>query len=243
MAHQLGIKVGRVRQGEFEHHRLCRWLLIELSQQRLMQQHLGCGFFGALDIDLGFNDRHQTMANDLASNRKLLGHHGIDARLIRQFDDRTHFGAKNTFLDGTLQQRIEFGHGLHHLHTVMFVGKTLVDFQKWDDLLFGPQKLGTTETVDVAIHRAFKQNCTQHTITLKRLALHHAATHCVHCIKHLHLTRVFGFTHTVERQRFGCAATTLVESSDETFTATHAFKLLRVWGHEFLLTAKNSVAV
>ena len=87
-----------------------------------------------------------------------------------------------------LEQRIEFWHWLHHLHTVRLIGKTFVNLQKRNNTFVLPQKFCRALTVDHAVHRHLKQNCAKYTLTRKCRTLNDASTHGMNEVVHLLVT-------------------------------------------------------
>ena len=165
MVHEFLVEVIHFRQGEFQHHGLICGLSIQFGQQCSLQQHFGF-FLGCTgDINFGFDDRDQASCQDLATNGELLCNDCINAGLIGFFDDRTHLGSEDAFAGTLGQQCIKFGHGLHQLHTIGVVGETFVDLQERNDTFGLPQIVGASLTFDVAVHGAFKKDCTKNAVT------------------------------------------------------------------------------
>ena len=84
-------------QGELQHDLLvCRDRLEALQDFR---QHdlFGFGLVGDRNGDLGFDDRHEAMAQDLVADLELLGDIGGDAGRVCSVDHRPHLGAEDAF--------------------------------------------------------------------------------------------------------------------------------------------------
>ena len=99
MLHEFLVKVIDFRQGEFQHHGLICGLSVQFGQQCGLQQHFGFFLGCTVDVNFGFNDRHQASSQDLATNRELLCNDCINAGLVGFFDDRTHLGSEDALTD------------------------------------------------------------------------------------------------------------------------------------------------
>jgi hypothetical protein len=95
-------------------------------------------------------------------------------------------------------------------HTVCLVGKAFVDFENSDDLLVVPQVLCATHTIDAAVHGAFKQDGSQHTLTGKSWAHDHSASHGMNDVEHLVFIAVCGFVDTIQLQCFWRTSAALI---------------------------------
>ena len=164
MLHEFLVEIVNFRQCEFQHHGLIGGLSIKFDQQRSLQQHFGFFLGCAVDVNFGFDDRHQASGQDLTTNGELLSDNCVDASLVGFFDDRTHLGAKDALAGALRKQCIKFGHGLHQLHAIGVVSKTLVDLQERNDTFGLPQIVGASLTFDIAVHGAFEKNGAQNSI-------------------------------------------------------------------------------
>ena len=72
---------------------------------RGLQQLLGLGLLGAVDVDLGLDDRHEPGGEDLTADLELLVDDGVDAGLVGQLDHRAHLRAEHALVDGPREQR------------------------------------------------------------------------------------------------------------------------------------------
>src|SRR5690606_10654710 len=65
MLDELLVEVVGVGQGQLQHHHLAVRQRVDRVQQRVLQLLLGLGLLRAVDVDLGFDDRHQALGQDL----------------------------------------------------------------------------------------------------------------------------------------------------------------------------------
>ena len=66
--------------------------------------------FGTVNVDLGFDDRHQSGGQNLPGHRELLIDHRVDSR-ARSGDQRAHLGAEDAFVDRAGQRASRPGIG------------------------------------------------------------------------------------------------------------------------------------
>ena len=69
--------------------------LVQVLHQVIVQDVLGLALGGAVDVDLGFDDRHEAGRGDLAADVELLLDDGFDAGRVGVLDDRAHLGAED----------------------------------------------------------------------------------------------------------------------------------------------------
>src|SRR3546814_3124670 len=67
---------------------------------------------GALDIDLGLDDRNQAVRRDALRFGELLLDDRLDPRRVAEVDDAAHLGPEHALRDRTIAQRVEVGHRL-----------------------------------------------------------------------------------------------------------------------------------
>src|SRR3546814_7072903 len=82
---------------------------------------------GALDIDLGLDDRNQAVRRDALRFGELLLDDRLDPRRVAEVDDAAHLGPEHALRDRTIAQRVEVGHRLHQLDAVDLDLQSLVD--------------------------------------------------------------------------------------------------------------------
>ena len=81
--HEVGVEVVVLGERELQHHGLVRAQLVELPEDRGVEQLLGLGLLRALDVDLGLDDRDEPGAEDLAADLELLVHDLLDPDVVR----------------------------------------------------------------------------------------------------------------------------------------------------------------
>ncbi len=58
-------------------------------------------------------------------------------------------------------------HRLHQLNTILFGGKALVDFQKWDDSLHVPKIVASWLSFNFPVHRVLEEDCSQNPLAVE----------------------------------------------------------------------------
>ena len=66
------VEVVGLGEGQLQHHELVGAERVELLEQRGLQEAFGLGLRGAVDVDLGLDDRHETVTDDLLADLELL---------------------------------------------------------------------------------------------------------------------------------------------------------------------------
>ena len=74
------VEIVGARQRQFEHHLVTLGHPIQAGKQSIAQERLTRSLVVALDVDLGLDDRHETVAEDLQGDVELLIDDGLDAR-------------------------------------------------------------------------------------------------------------------------------------------------------------------
>ena len=101
----------------------------------------------------------------------------------------------------------------------MFVGKTFINFKKWNDAFVLPQKFGCALAIDGAIHCHFEQDCADYSLAGERRALDDPGAHGVNEVVHLLIARILGGFDAIQLERFRGAPAALVECRNETLAA------------------------
>ena len=171
-------------EGQLEQHVLARVEGVERAEQHVVQQRLGRRLLGAVDVDLGFDDRHQTGRQDAPCGVELLCDNGIHATAIGREDHRPHLGAEHAVLLGTLEQGVQARHRLHRLDAVRLLGQAQVDLEEGHHVLAGPEVLGRPEPVDLALHGLLEQDGREDAVTAEDRARHDAGAHRVDEVEH-----------------------------------------------------------
>ena len=184
---------------------------------------------GGVDVDLGFDDRHQAGGQDLLGDLELLIHHRLEAA-AGQLDDRAHLGAEDALVDRAGQQVVQAADGLHHLRAVLLGGQALVDLEDRHDPLDVPQVVRGGTALDVAIHGHLEQDRGQDPVAVEARAGDDPGPHLVHEVEHLLVTGVGVLGDAVELQRLGGAAAALVEGGDEAVPGCELVGLFGVHG-------------
>ena len=60
---------------------------------------LGLCLLGAVDVDLGLDNRYQALSEDLMGYLELLVHDGLDAGIVGHFDERAHLCTEDALFD------------------------------------------------------------------------------------------------------------------------------------------------
>ncbi len=182
---------------------------------RRLEHLLALDLGRAVDVDLGFDDRHQAVTENLESDLELLIDDCVDTGGVRLLDDRTHLGAEHALLDPTFEQGIEIRHRLHHLRTVDLISEALVALEERDDTLVVPQERRGTLTFDLAIHGHLEEDRTEDPVAVEGGARDDAAPHGVDHVEHLIVAVVLGLLDAVGEQRLRGRAATLIERRQE----------------------------
>src|SRR3546814_14440797 len=82
---------------------------------------------GALDVDLGLDDRNQAVRRDALRFGELLLDDRLDPRRVAEVDDAAHLGPEHALRDRTIAQPVEVGHRLHQLDAVDLDLQSLLD--------------------------------------------------------------------------------------------------------------------
>ena len=232
--HDLGVEVVDGRDGDLEHDlgalvELCK-ILLDDAEHDLLRLCL----VGAVDVDLGFEDGDETLADDLHADLELLVDDGADAVGVRLFDDEAHLCAEDVTLVRAIKQCVKPRDGLHELNAVLLVGKPLVDLEDGDDALLIPEEIGGKEAVDLTVHCVLKEDCREDSALVERGALDDAGAHLVNARKHLLFTVVGALVDAVCFQCLRRRAAALIECGDKALVVLHAGELLLVH-NRFLL--------
>ena len=156
----------------------------------------------------------------------MLSNDCVDSFFVSKLDDGAHLGTEHVVCLCFVQQCIKFGHWLHHLHAVLLVGQTFVDFEKWNYALVLPQELGCAFAVDGAIHCHLEQDCADYSLAREGGTFDDPGAHGMDEVVHLLVARILGCFDAVQLKRLGGAAAALVECCNETlatFCLVHHF--------------------
>ena len=226
--HDLRIEVVDGRDGDLEHD------LGVCGQPRQMFLHAAEHDFlchclvGAVDVNLGFEDGDESLADDLHADLELLVDDGADAVRIRLLDNGAHLRAKDMALVCAVEQFVEIGDRLHELDAVLLLRKPLVDLQDGDDALLIPEEICGKEAVDPAIHGVLKEDCREDLVFVEGGAFDDARAHLVDAREHLLVAVVGTLVDAVRLERLWRGAAALVERRDEALVMRHASELFLI---------------
>ena len=197
--HNLRIEVVDGRDGDLEHD-LCvcgqsRQMFLHAAEHDLLCLCL----VGAVDVNLGFEDGDESLADDLHADLELLVDDGADAVRIRLLDNGAHLRAKDMALVCAVEQFVEIGDRLHELDAALLLRKPLVDLQDGDDALLIPEEICDKEAVDLVDAR-----------------------------EHLLVAVVGALVDAVRLERLWRGAAALVERRDEALVMRHASELFLI---------------
>ena len=156
--HDTFVEVVDGRDGDLEHDLGIGGQLCEVLLHAAEHDLLCLCLVGAVDVDLGFEDGDEPLADDLHADLELLVNDGADAVGVRLFDDGAHLRAENVACVRAVKECAEVRDGLHELDAVRLGRKPLVDLQDGDDALFLPEIVGGVEPVDLAVHCVLKED-------------------------------------------------------------------------------------
>ena len=236
--HDVCVEVVDGRDGDLEHDLGIGGQLCEVFLHAAEHDLLCLCLVRAVDVNLGFEDGDEPLADDLHSDLELLVDDGADAVSIRLFDDGAHLRAKDVTLVCAVKQVVEPRDRLHELNAVLLVGKSLVDLEDGDDALLIPEEISGKETVDLAIHRVLEEDCREDAALVERRALDDARAHLVDACKHLLLAAVGALIDAVRLECLRRGAAALIECGDKAFVFGHTFELFLIhW--TYLLLYEN----
>ena len=201
---------------------------VELGEDPVLQQALGLGLRRAVDVDLGLDDRHQPVPEDLSADLELLGGDGGDALGVGHLDDRRIFVPNTPLATARASRSSRPADGLHDLRAVGLVGQALVDLQERHHLLDAPEVLGGALALDLPVHRLLEEDRPEDAVTVERRAGDDAGAHLVDEIEHLVVVRPCRLVEPVEPERLRGAAPALVEGGDEALGALDLLELFHV---------------
>mmetsp|Transcript_72296 Transcript_72296/g.190625 ORF Transcript_72296/g.190625 Transcript_72296/m.190625 type:complete len:202 (+) Transcript_72296:200-805(+) len=176
-------------------------------------------------VHLRLQDGYQALGQDSPGNVELLLHNGLDALLIEVLDHRALLGAKDASSDSPIQQGIQRRHVLHQLHAILLLGQTLVNLKDGHHLLHLPKELRRGHAADLPVHGRLEEDRSHDAGAIELRVRDDAAAHLVHPVHHLHLALVGRVFNPIEPQSLWRAATTLIQSRNETVLAGHLCKL------------------
>ena len=205
------------REGELEHDLLAFGQLVQILEDFLKHDCITFGARRALDVNFRLQHRHHAMRQHLLAHFKLLLHDRGNAFAIGRVDDGTLLRAEYAQRAGAGQQCVKFGHRLHQLDTVHLVFQTLVDLDEGHDALFDQRRRGRL-AVHLTIHRAFKQDRTDHLVARESGGGNDPAAHLVNEAEHLLFTGPCGFLDPVAFQCLGGRTAALVQCGHKAVT-------------------------
>ena len=132
---------------QLEHHLLPFWKMVELLAQGGEQEVVARIAIDALDVNLGLEDRHHALGNDLRRHLELLRDKHRNPRLIGRVDYRAFLGAEHAQPVRAVEQGVESGDRLHHLDAVDLLLQSLADLEEGHDVLDPPEVVGGVATV------------------------------------------------------------------------------------------------
>ena len=236
--HDLCVEVVDGRDGDLEHDLGIGGQLCEVLLHAAEHDLLCLCLVGAVDVDLGFEDGDESLADDLHADLELLVDDGTDAVGVRLFDDGAHLRTEDVTLVRAVKQLVESRDRLHELNAVLLVGKSLVDLEDGDDALFLPEVVCGVEVVDLAIHRVLEEDCREDAALVERGALDDACAHFMDAREHLLLATVGALVDAVRLECLRRGAAALIECGDKAFVFGHTFELFLIhW--TYLLMYEN----
>ena len=184
----------------------------------LSHQHVAFGPRGALDIDLGLEDRHHAFGQYLEPDLELLRYDRCDAGGIDRIDHRAFLGPEHAERLGLIEQCIEFGHRLHQLDAIGLVFQTLVDLDERHDTLFD-QRSGHRLAIDSTVHRPFEQDRAEHFLAGEARRRNDPAAHVMDQREHFLLVGPGPLIDAIPLERLGGRSARLIERGDEALAA------------------------
>merc|ERR1719343_1281231 len=211
----------------------CGNLGVETLDELCLEEGFDLGLVGTGDIDLGFEDGDQSVAQDLVTDFELLVDDGLDSFFVVFLDDGSHLGSENSLFLSTLQQVVEGGHGLHELNTVLKGRESLVTLQERNDILLFPEVGGSGNALDLTIHGVLEEDGTKSAVSLETGRGDDSGSDLVDDVEHGSLSQdILVFFNSEGLQGLRGGSTRLIQGGEVSIKGLGTFKLF----------GKNSVA-